>query len=163
MYRVSSFWDRVCIEIHDTRYTKFSCIVFRTLVGTWVSIARSDLKRCSRTTLLALELVHSIRATRSGRAYPLPRGRPDAGTGGGQNVRVACNGCARGAYLRHQHVPDVAGAQALPRAGSVGPVFRGGHQWPVCLHVELQSRKEFRISYMYVYFTKFYRICIFVY
>ena len=37
-------------------------------VETWVSIARSDLKRCSRTTLLALELVHSIRETRSGRA-----------------------------------------------------------------------------------------------
>ena len=37
-------------------------------VGTWVYIARLDLKRCSRTTLFALELVHSIRETRSGRA-----------------------------------------------------------------------------------------------
>ena len=92
-------------------------------VGTWVSIARSDLKRCSRKMLLTLKLVHSIRETRSGRAYPLPLGRPDAETGGGQGVRAACNGCARSAYLRHQHVPDVPSAQALPRAGNVGASF----------------------------------------
>ena len=37
VYRVLSFWDRVCIEIHDTLYrvyTTFSCLVFQTLVPT---------------------------------------------------------------------------------------------------------------------------------
>ena len=28
MYRVSKNWDRVCIDIHDTRYTTFSYIVY---------------------------------------------------------------------------------------------------------------------------------------
>ena len=65
------------------------------------------------------------------RQYPLPRERPDAETGAGQSVREVCNGGARGAHLRHQHLPDVAGALALFRAGSVGPVPRGGHQWPL--------------------------------
>ena len=32
MYRVSNIYDRVCIDIHDTRYTKLSCIVYRTLM-----------------------------------------------------------------------------------------------------------------------------------
>ena len=54
----------------------------RDQVGTWVSIKRSDLKRCSRTTLLALELVHSIRATRSERVW-LPR--PPASWAGAQD------------------------------------------------------------------------------
>ena len=40
---------------------------------------------------------------------------------------TACNGCARSAHLRPQHLPDVAGALALPRAGSVGLVTQGAH------------------------------------
>ena len=48
------------------------------------------------------------------------------------SVRAACNGCARGAHLRPQHLPDVAGALALPRAGSVGPVTQGAHHLHLC-------------------------------
>ena len=29
MYRVLSFWDRVCIDIHDTQYTKHDVFVYR--------------------------------------------------------------------------------------------------------------------------------------
>ena len=66
------------------------------------------------------------------RQYSLPRGRPDAETGGEQSVCEVCNGCARGAHMRPQYLPDVAGALALPRAGSVGPVTQGAHHLHVC-------------------------------
>ena len=70
--------------------------------------------------------------TPGGLAVSLPRARSDAEIGGEQSVRAACNGCARGAHLRPQHLTDVADALALPRAGIVGPVTQDAHHLHVC-------------------------------
>ena len=94
-------------------------------VGRWVSIARSDLnaareRRCSHWSSCTV----SGRHARDGRILCRE---------GDQTQRLAEDRASARraiAYLRHQHVPDVAGALVLPRAGSVGPVFRSGHQWP---------------------------------
>ena len=65
MYCVLSFWNRVCIEIHDTRYTTFSCIVFRTLVQfeyilvNFLCVCKSTVK--STASSLRLHLMQDCR------------------------------------------------------------------------------------------------------
>ena len=51
------------------------------------------------------------------------------------SVRAACNGCARGAHLRPQHLPDVEGALTLPRGWECGgplPKALINHHLHVC-------------------------------
>ena len=85
------------------------------------------------------------------RQYPLPRGRPDAETGGEQSVRAVCNGCACGAHLRPQHLPDVAGAWRCLVLGVWGPLHKALIIYMYAIHVHVYSIFMFSIQFTTVH------------